>query len=440
MQVSVEVTQGLKRRMTVGVPKAKIDQEVQQRLASLARTSRINGFRPGKVPVRVIQQKFGSRVREEVIRETVQSSFQEAVSQEKLRPAGFPEIEFLQGLENAQEDLSYAADFEVYPEISRVNLEGVVIERPSAEIGDADVDKMLDTLRKQAVRWERVDRPAQNEDRLTVDYTSTVDGQVFAEGSAKDQPVVLGSGRMLEGFEEGLVGAVAGATVELNLHFPEDYRRTELAGKPTHISVTVHGVEAPVLPELDADFAKGFGVDSGIDDFRREVRNNMQRELDKAIKSQVKQHVLDALLAANEIEVPQALVDNESQRLAHAMREDLRSQGLTQEHLDALELRPEAFAERARKRVVLGLLISELVKANQLQADADAVRQMVEELASSYEDPASVVKWFYSDRQRLGEVEANVLEEKVVAWILGQVTINDKAESFDQVMARQRAN
>lgn len=438
MQVSVEITEGLKRRMTVGIPKEQINQEIQNRLMSLARTSRLNGFRPGKVPVRVVQQKFGPRVREEVIREMVQSTFQEAVTLEKLRPAGTPDIAFINGLENAQEDLSYAADFEVYPELQKVNLEGMAVERPSAEITDADVEKMLETLRKQNVRWARVDRPAQIEDRLVVDYHTTVEGEKFADGTAQNQVLVLGSKRMLQAIEQGLVGAVAGARVELDFVFPQNYQRPDVAGKQAHASIAVHSVESPVLPELDENFAKSLGVESGIDDFRQEVRNNMQRELDKALKNQLKQRLLDALLAANEVVVPQALVEEESQRLLHNAEEELRNQGMDQNILEKLELRPEMFSERARKRVTLGLLMSELVNANQLQVDAETVRQAVEEIAASYENPQNVFKWFYADRQRLAEVEASVLEDKVVNWILTQVTVNEQALSFDEVMEQQR--
>lgn len=430
MQVSVETTSGLQRRMTVTVPEEKIDQAVESRLKNLARTVKIQGFRPGKVPFKVVKQRYEGQVRDEVVSEVMQSSFIEAVGQEKLRPAGSPEIDAKpvtpgQGLE-------YTATFEVYPEISVASLEGVEIKTPTCEVSEADIDHMLDTIRKQHQEWEAVERAAADGDQVTIDFTGTIDGEPFQGNQGNDVPIVLGQGRMIAGFEEGLTGAKTGEERTLDVTFPEDYRATELAGKTAQFAVTVKSVEAPKLPEVDEAFAKRLGVASGkVEDLRAEVRTNMEREVAQAQKSKAKQAVMDKMLEINSLEVPQALVDNEAKVLAKQMTDNLARQGANPADL---KLDPAAFDEQARRRVTLGLILAEIVNQQNLSADAARVRKTIEDMASAYEHPDEVVKWYYADKSRLSEVESIVLEEQVVEWALGQAKVVDEPLSFQQLM------
>jgi len=430
MQVSVETTSGLQRRMTVTVPEDQIDQAVESRLKNLARTVKIQGFRPGKVPFKVVKQRYEGQVRDEVVSEVMQRSFIEAVGQEKLRPAGSPEIDAKsvtpgQGLE-------YTATFEVYPEISVAPLEGVTIQTPTCEVSDADIDHMIDTIRKQHQEWEAVERAAADGDQVTIDFTGTIDGEPFQGNQGNDVPIVLGQGRMIAGFEEGLTGAKAGEERTLDVTFPEDYRATELAGKTAQFAVTVKSVEAPKLPEVDEAFAKRLGVASGkVEDLRAEVRANMEREVAQAQKSKAKQAVMDKMLEINSLEVPQALVDNEAKVLAKQMADNLARQGANPADL---KLDPSAFDEQARRRVTLGLILAEVVNQQNLSADAARVRKTIEDMASAYEHPEEVVKWYYADKSRLSEVESIVLEEQVVEWVLGQANVVEEPLSFQQLM------
>jgi len=430
MQVSVETTSALERRMTVTVPEEKIDEAVESRLKNLARTVKIEGFRPGKVPFKVVKQRYGGQVRSEVVSEVLQSSFVEAVGQEQLRPAGSPAIDAKpitpgQGLE-------YTATFEVYPELSLAPLEGVEIKTPSCEVGEADIDHMIETIRKQHQDWEAVERAAADGDQVTIDFTGTIDGEPFQGNQGSDVPIVLGQGRMIAGFEEGLSGAKAGEDKTLSVTFPEDYRATELAGKTAEFAVTVKSVEAPKLPEVDEAFAKRLGVASGkVEDLRAEVRSNMEREVAQSQKSKVKQAVMDKLLEINSLEVPQALVDDEAQRLAKQMADNLAQQGANP---GDLKLEPSAFAEQARRRVSLGLILAEIVNAQNLSVEPARLRQAIEEMAAAYEHPEEVVKWYYSDKNRLSEVESIVLEEQVVDWVLDQAKVVEEPLSFQQLM------
>ncbi len=431
MQVSVEATGGLERRMTVEVPDERVQGEVEKRLQQLARTTRIKGFRPGKVPMKVIRSQYGQQVRQEVVGEVLQASFYEAVTQEKLQPAGAPRIE--PNSLDAGKALSYTAVFEVMPEVEPASFEGVEIEKPAAEVADADIDNMLETLRKQNTEWKAVEREAKEGDRVVADFKGTIDGEEFKGNSGTDVPVTLGSGRMIEGFEKGLDGAKAGDERTLDLTFPEDYAYKEVAGKPVQFTVTVKAVEEAQLPELNDEFAKRFGMDN-VESLRQEVRDNMERELKQTLKSRVKQQVMDKLVELNAVEVPKALIENESQALLEQMRRNMH----VPQGKQSPDLSPSMFEDQAKRRVTLGLILAEIIKRNELKADPAKVRESVDTIAASYERPQEVVDWYYGDKRRLGDVESVVLEESVVEWALAQAKVTEKSMSFDEIMNRQQ--
>ena len=425
MQVSVETTSGLERRMTVGIPADRIENEVKKRLQQTAQRAKVDGFRPGKVPMSVIRKRFGASAHQEVIGEVIQSSFYEAVMQEKLNPAGAPSVE-PKTMEEGK-DFEYIATFEVYPEVALADFSAIKVERVESEVTDADVDTMLETLRKQNTRFEAVERAAQNDDQLTIDFVGKVDGEAFQGGTANDSNIVLGSGRMIPGFEEGLVGAKAGDSLTLNVTFPEDYQNLDLAGKAAEFDVTVKEVAAPALHE---EFFAQFGVnEGGIEGFRAEVRKNMERELKQAIKTKVKAQVMDGLLEINTVDVPKALLSNEIDRL--------REQAVQQfggANIQAGQLPAELFEEQAKRRVGLGLIVAEVVKQNEIEPDNDRVRAMIEELAAAYQEPEQVINWYYQNEQQLGEIQSVVLEEQVVDTVLQKAQVTDKKVAYEEAV------
>ncbi|KPB86651.1 trigger factor [Pseudomonas syringae group genomosp. 3] len=427
MQVSVENTSALERRMTIGVPAERIETEVNKRLQQTARKAKIPGFRPGKVPMSVIRQRYEDGARQEALGDLIQATFYEAVVEQKLNPAGAPAVEpksFEKG-----KDLEYVATFEVFPEFTVAGFDTIAVERLSADVADSDLDNMLEVLRKQNVRFEVADRAAQNEDQLNIDFQGKVDGEVFAGGSATATQLVLGSGRMIPGFEEGLVGAKAGEERVLNVTFPEDYQNLDLAGKAAEFTVTVNTVSEPKLPELNEEFFKQFGIkETGIEGFRTEVRKNMERELRQAIKSKVKNQVMDGLLAANPIEVPKALLENEVNRL--------RVQAVQQfgGNIKPDQLPAELFEEQAKRRVELGLIVAEVVKQFDLKPDDARVREMIQEMASAYQEPEQVVAWYYKNEQQMNEVRSVVLEEQVVDTVLQKASVTDKSVSYEEAV------
>ncbi|MFZ2288494.1 MAG: trigger factor [Halopseudomonas yangmingensis] len=428
MQVSVETTSGLERRMTVGVPAERIDNEVNKRLQQTARRARVDGFRPGKVPMSVIRKRFGDSARQEVIGEVIQSSFYEAIMQEKLNPAGAPNVEPRQ-LE-AGKDLEYVATFEVYPEIQLADFAGISVERIESEVTDADLDKMLDILRKQNTRFEVAERAAALEDQVNINFVGRIDGEAFQGGTAENVDLVLGSGRMIPGFEDGLVGAIAGETRAVKVTFPAEYQNLELASKEAEFEITVNTVSAPVLPEMDAEFFELFGVsDSDLDGFRAEVRKNMERELSRAIKTKVKTQVMDGLLDTNSIDVPAALVASEIDRLRVQAVQQFGGANIQPDQLPA-----ELFEEQAKRRVSLGLIVAEIVKQNEIKPDNDRVRAMIEEMASAYQEPEQVVSWYYQNEQQLGEVQSVVLEEQVVDTVLQKAQVTSVQKSYEDAV------
>ena len=435
MQVSVEPAEGLKRRMTVAVEEDRIDQVVQGKLKDMSRTVKLKGFRKGKVPLKVIQQHYGAQVRQEVIGDVLQSSFYEAVEQENLRPAGAPDFE-PKHMEPGK-GLEYVATFEVYPEIELADLSKETVIKPVAEITDADVDEMIETIRRQNMTWEEVDRPAEEGDRVTVDFRGTIDGEPFEGGEGQDMEVVIGEGRLIAGFEDGLKGARAGDELTLDLTFPEDYHARELAGKPVQFAIKVKKVEAPKLPEVDAEFAKMLGVEDGdLDKMREEIRASMQQELDSKLQTRLKEEVMEVLLRSHDFPVPEALVEQEGQVLARQMQENFARQGLKAEDL---KLDPAMFRDQAWRRVKLGLLLAEIVKANDIKVDPERVKARVEEIAAPYEHPEEVVKWYYADPRRLGEVESLVYEDQVVDWVLEHAKVEEKSHTFNEIMNPQPA-
>lgn len=433
MQVSVETTNGLERRLTIAVEEDTIADAVQNKLKDLTRTVKMKGFRKGKVPLKVVQQQYGNQVRQEVIGDVLQSTFYEAVSQEKLRPAGMPTFDTKQ-MEPGK-GLEYTATFEIYPEVAIADLSKQSIEKPVCEISDADVDNMIENIRKQNSEWESAERAAEDGDQVTVDFKGTIEGETFEGGEGKGMSVTIGQGRMIAGFEDGLKGARAGDDLTLDLTFPENYQAEHLAGKPVQFAIHVNSVEAPKLPNVDAEFAKKLGVaDGDLAKMRDDIRQNMARELEAKIKGRLKEGVMNKLLAAHELDVPAALIDNESHALVNQMTQNLASQGMAQQDL---KLDPAMFREQAERRVKLGLIMSQIVKEHELKVDAAKVKEMVESIAAPYEHPDEVVKWYYGDKQRLAEVESLVFEEQVVDWVMDQANVEEKAIEFNELMNPQ---
>jgi trigger factor len=429
MQVSVEVTSGLQRRMTVSLPSERVDAEYQSRLKNLSRTVKLKGFRPGKVPPSVVVKHFGAQIKGEAIEQLIRSTLPEALDQENLQIAGLPSID---SVDEADESIRYVVNFEIYPDIAGLSVEGIVIERPSVEITDVDVDEMMESLRQQRRTWQATDRSTAIEgDRLTIDYSGSIDGESFGGSSAEDQKIVLGSKRFPEGFEEALVGAQKDVTTEFDVTFNSEHSISELAGKTAHFSVTIKNIEASLLPEFDDEFAVAFGVEEGgIEKMREDVRENLVNERDNAIKNIVKKRLFNGLMERNPIEAPAALVDEESQRMAANFSEELRAKGLNfSKQIEAIR-----FKEGAEFRVKMGLLLRELVSREQFKPDAEKVHDLLERLASTYEDSQAYIDWHYEDRSRLADVESAVLEDQVADWLLQSVSVSDKVMSFNDLM------
>ncbi len=430
MQVSIEATSALERKITVSLPEDKITDAVSNKLKEISRTTKIKGFRPGKVPLGIVQKKFGSQVRYEVVSDLVQSSFYEAISQEKVRPAGNPNI--TEHNDKPGEGVEYTATFEVYPDIAPVSMKDVKIEKTVVDISDADIDEMLETIQKQNKIWVTVEQAATSGDQITIDYDGSIDGESFEGGTGQAMAVEIGSNRMIAGFEDGLIGLSANDEKVLSLTFPENYHAKELANKAVEFKIKVISVAQAELPAVDADFAKKLGVaDGDLDAMRVDVKANMQLELDKKIHSELKGKVMDKIYELNKLELPKALVENESQTLVQQMQQNLTQQGMKP---DDMKLAPSMFTEQAERRVALGLILSEIVKENTLKVDSEAVKNAVNKIAEPYDHPEEVIKWYFSDKNRLAEVESLVLEDKVVDWVLDLAQVTETTKSFKDVM------
>jgi trigger factor len=430
MQISVETTEGLERRLRVEIPEERVRGEVDKRLSDMAGKVRVAGFRPGKVPMRILSQRYGKQVRSEVVGEIVQSSFVDALRQEDLQPAGAPRIDPLEAEPGA--GVKYTATFDIYPRIELGPVDQLVVTRPTATVEDADLEQMLDTLRRQRRTWETVDREATREDRVVIDFEGFVEGEPLENGSGTDFELELDGARMIPGFESGLIGAKAGESRTLELAFPDAYHHAEVAGKAVRFEVSVQRVEAPQLPEIDQAFAESFGVaEGGVETFRREVRANMERELADALRAQAKQRVMDALLARETVDVPRSLLEQEIEQIQKGRREELQRMGVDP---DGVPVDRDNLEAQARRRVSLGLLLAEVIKANEIQVDPERVRARIDSVASTFEDADEARRWFYADRQRLGEVESGVLEEQVVEWLLERAQVTDEPSSFDAIL------
>ncbi|HWS12215.1 MAG TPA: trigger factor [Rhodocyclaceae bacterium] len=420
----------LERRIDMSVPLTEIDRDVEQRLKRLARTVRMPGFRPGKVPFKLVVQQYGPQARSEAVGEAVQKAFGDAVRERNLRVAGYPRIEPKQGEDAAQ--LQFSAVFEVYPEIALGDVSGRQIERAVLTVGEPEVDKTIEVLRKQRMVFVQADRPAADGDRVVVDFTGRIDDAVFQGGHATDYPIVLGAGTMLPDFESQLRGVGAGASKTFDLTFPADYHAKELAGKTATFEVAVKRIEAPQLPELNADFARALGIPDGdLGKMRAEVRANLEREVKKRLGARVKDQVMRLILEANPIDVPMALVQSEAQQLVENAKEDLKNRGLDP---NQVPVQAAWFMEQATRRVKLGLVMAEMVREKGLQARPEQVRALVQEMADSYENPSEVVRWYYSQPQQLAQAEALVIEENVVDWVLKNASVSDKDIAFDELM------
>jgi trigger factor len=427
MQVSIETTGALERRMEVSVPRERIEQAIDERLKRVSRTAKLKGFRPGKVPLKVVKQQFGAQVRQEVLSDLMQTSFAEAVSQEKLNPAAGPRIEPLSV--GPDEDLRYRATFEVFPEIELQGVEGLAVVRPAAEVIDADVDAMVLNLREQRPRFEVVERESREGDRVTMDFEGQVDGAPFEGSKGDDVAVLLGGGRMLKDFETGILGMKADERRQVSVPYPADYHNPALAGKSATFDVHVKKVEERRLPELDDEFCRDYGVlEGGIEQLRREVRDNMERELADNVRARLKQQLLDGLLKANPVEVPSGFVDAQVREM---QVDAARRAGAT----DASQVPPaDAFVEPARRRVALGLLIRELIRSRGVQIDRDRVEARLADIAGTYPDPEAVIKAYRQNADALRQVESLVLEDQAVDLLLEHAKVTDRAATFKEVM------
>lgn len=434
MQVSIETTSGLERRLLVAVPAQRIDDEVNVRLQKASKNVRIDGFRPGKVPMKVIRQRYGAGVRQEVAGEVMSQSFYEAITKQELKPASQPKIE-PKTIEEGR-DLEFVATFEIFPEIELQDYAGFAVEKPVAEVLDADVNKMIEQFQTQQATWDDVDRAAKQGDRVNIDYIGTKDGDTFDGGTASGSDLELGSNRMIPGFEDGIIGMVKGEEKVLALSFPEEYHSDELKGAAVEFKVTLNTVSERVLPPLDEAFFEKYGVKEGGESaFREEIKGNMSRELENATKNRVKTQVMDQLLESHaDLQMPTALI---SQEITALRKQSLQQFGdlPNSENIDFASILPDdMFKEQAERRVRLGLILNAYITQKEMKADADKVKETIEELASSYEKPEEVVNWYYSNKQQLDGVESMVLENTVVEQILDASVVSEKACSYEEAM------
>ena len=442
MATAVETLEKLERRITLTVAMSDVTAEVEKRLKIRARTAKAPGFRPGKVPMKMVAAQYGYTVENEVLNDKIGRSFAEVTAANNLRVAGFPKIE-PKADEKVDGAMVFEATFEVYPEVKVGDLTAVEVEKSKADISDAEIDKTIDILRKQRVHYHvkgahdahgdgGPDQSAQNNDRVTVDFVGKIDGVEFAGGKADDFVFVLGEGRMLAEFEKQTLGMKLGEAKTFSMDFPADYHGKDVAGKTAEFTITLKKLEWAHLPEVDAEFAKSLGVPDGdMQKMRADIRANLEREVGSRVKARTKSSVMDALIKVAELDVPKALLDQDSERLAEMTREDMRQRGMDVKNMP---FPPELFTAQADRRVRLGLILAEMVKTNGLQATAEQVKAHVDDFAHAYEDPQQVIKYYYSDRNRLAEVEALVLEENVVTYVLGKAKVTEKSIAFDELM------
>ena len=424
----------LERRVDLSIAIENVEKEMEQRLKRMGRNMKMPGFRPGKVPFNMVKQQYGDQARHEVLAEELDRVFGETVTAQKIRVAGYPRIE--PKTTESTTHLEFTAIFETYPEFAPADMSTAEIERPVLEVSAAEIDQTLDILRKQRVTYADADRAAQKDDRVVIDFLGKKDGEPFQGGQATDYPFVLGHGMMLPDFEKAVEGSKAGETKTFDLTFPEDYFAKDLAGQTVQFDITVKNVQAAVLPEINDEFAKSMGIaDGDVAKMRAEIEANLKREVKRRIEGKLKDQIMEALLKANPITVPNALVEMEVQRLMQAARQDMEQRGMK---VNDFPIQPEWFADQAKRRVSLGLILAEVVKTENLQATPEQVRTLVEENAASYEQPEEVIRWYYAQPQRLAEVEGVAIENNVVAWVLSKAKVSDKAAAFDELMGQKQ--
>lgn len=429
MQVSVETTQGLQRRMTVQIPAERVDKEVESRLRSLAGRVRLDGFRPGKVPFKIVRQRFGTQVRSEVLEEVLQQTYSEAITQQKLRPATPPMIEPTQF--EPGKDVEYVATFEVFPEIELKGIQGMALKKPNAEISDADIDEVIENLRKQQAEYKVVERPAADGDKVVVDFVGKIDGEDFPGNAGEDVTVLIGSGQMPPEFEEALKGLSAGETKDIEYTFPANFPDKNVAEKTAVFKTTVKSVEEPQLPELNDGFAEKVGIkEGGLEELRKVVRENLERQRDQVVHNLLKNQVMEKLLEANDIELPQGIVDSEIDHLRKQAQARAGRMGGDEEP----ELPASSFEDEARRRVALGLLVNEIIRQHDIRLDQNRVREKLQEIASSFGDPQQIIRFYTQNRELMQEVEMSVLEDQVVDWVVERAKVELQETSFQALM------
>ncbi|WP_215403435.1 trigger factor [Vibrio gigantis] len=432
MQVTVETLEGLERRLNITVPAANIEDAVTAELRNIAKNRRFDGFRKGKVPMKMVAKMYGKAVRQDVMGEVMQRHFIEAIVKEKINPAGAPTFAPVENNEGA--DLVFNATFEVYPEVELKGLENITVEKPAVEVKDADVEEMIETLRKQQATWTEVEAAADAGSRATIDFVGSIDGEEFEGGKAENFPLEMGAGRMIPGFEDGIVGKIAGMEFEIDVNFPEDYHAENLKGKAAKFSIKLNKVEARELPELNEEFVSKFGAADGVEGLKAEVRKNMERELKQAVKNRIKEQAIDGLVNENNIDVPSALIDQEIGVLRQQAAQ--RFGGNTEA---ADQLPRELFEEQAKRRVVVGLLLGEVIKTEELKADDEKVKAIIEEMATAYEDPTEVIAYYEQNEQMMNNMRNVALEEQAIDAIIAKAQVSDKEVSFNELMNQQPA-
>jgi len=429
MQVLLETTEGLERKMRISVPADRIETQIEEKLKQTAQQVRLKGFRPGKVPMREIKRRFGAGIRQEVSSDLIQTSFTEAVQQESVAPAGTPQIEDVKM--EAGEDLEYTAVFEVFPEVQPGDFSKVTIEQPVSAVTDDDLELMTEKLRSQRVEYTQVEREAAEEDRVNIDFEGLIDDEPFDGNKAEGSDIVIGSGNMIPGFEDGIVGCIAGDSKDVEVSFPEDYHVDDLAGKPAVFKIIVNSVSEPTKPELDDEFFKQFGIEEGgLEAFQADIRDNMEKELQRAIKQRIKSQVMDGLIETTEIEVPKALVDSEIDR----MRQGAIQQYGGNDSIDPSLLPAEMFEKEASRRVTLGLIVKAVVESSSVTIDEEKVKKTIEEMASAYDDSEQVINFYNSNEQQLNQIRNMVLEDEVVELLLDQAKVEDVRMTYEEVM------
>jgi len=432
MQVSVEKTSELSRKMTVSLSEEMLQEKMDARFKSLAREVKIDGFRPGKVPVRVVKKMYTDRVRGEVTGDLIQSTYFNALQEQDLNPAGHPHISPVEGAEGFQ----YTAEFEVYPDVSLDGVADLEIKQPVATVEQADQDAMIAKLREQKKNWVDVERVSEQSDRVTVSFSGVCDGENFTDGKVEDYPVEIGGAKMIPGFEDELIGLEVGATKTFDVTFPEGYGNENLANKPATFEIEVSKIEEATLPEIDEEFIKAYGIEDGtLESFNVDVKSNMERELALALKGKLKNAVMDELYEKIQLTIPNALIDEEVKNVMKPYEANVKKQGMS---LDDLDLPKDMFEGQAKRRVALGLILGEIIQKNEIKVDDAKVKSTVEDMASSYERPEEVLEWYYGDESRLNEVKQMVLEDQTVAWVVEQAKVSEETVRFEDVMEKQQ--